>query len=73
MNDKQRDRTVNLNANPARGEKTTVEDAISRRLRDFYDSVAEEPIPDRFIDLLEKLDQAEQQSKTDRGETDDDA
>ena len=73
MTDKRKDTKLHLSAHPARGGKAAVEDAISRRLRDFYDSVADEPIPDRFLDLLEKLDQAEQQSKTDRGETDDDA
>jgi len=36
---------------------------ISRKLRDFYDNVREERIPDRFIDLLEKLDKAEKASK----------
>ena len=73
MTDKRKDTKLHLSAHPARGGKAAVEDAISRRLRDFYDSVAEEPIPDRFIDLLEKLDEAERQSKTDRGGTGDDA
>ena len=35
---------------------------ISQKLRDFYDNVREERIPDRFLDLLEKLDQAERKS-----------
>jgi hypothetical protein len=34
-------------------------DAVSRRLREYYDSVKEEAIPDRFLDLLEKLDSAD--------------
>lgn len=33
---------------------------ISRKLREYYDSVQEETIPDRFLDLLEKLDEAEE-------------
>ncbi|MCE6077836.1 hypothetical protein GOZ90_18045 [Agrobacterium vitis] len=33
---------------------------ISSKLRKFYDSVQEEGIPDRFMDLLERLDAAEQ-------------
>ena len=33
---------------------------ISQKLRDFYDNVREERIPDRFLDLLEQLDRAEQ-------------
>lgn len=32
---------------------------ISRKLREFYEGVQEESIPDRFLDLLEKLDEAE--------------
>jgi hypothetical protein len=32
---------------------------IGNRLRSFYAAVQEEAIPDRFLDLLEKLDQAE--------------
>lgn len=36
---------------------------ISRRLREFYDSVQEQEIPDRFLDLLEKLDQVEKATK----------
>jgi hypothetical protein len=36
---------------------------IPRRLREYYDSLQEEVIPDRFLDLLEKLDLAEQAAK----------
>lgn len=32
---------------------------ISKRLRALYDSVQAEPIPDRFLDLLEKLDEVD--------------
>ena len=73
MDDKRKDSKLHLSAHPARGGKAAVEDAISRRLRDFYDSVADEPIPDRFLDLLEKLDQAEKGSQPARGAHDDDA
>ncbi|MCC0038252.1 MAG: hypothetical protein H6893_04525 [Brucellaceae bacterium] len=73
MDDKRKDSKLHLSAHPARGGKAAVEDAISRRLRDFYDSVADEPIPDRFLDLLEKLDQAEKVARSDGGAHDDDA
>ena len=33
---------------------------IGIRLRSLYAAVQEEAIPDRFLDLLEKLDRAEQ-------------
>ncbi|MFJ6323986.1 MULTISPECIES: NepR family anti-sigma factor [unclassified Rhizobium] len=32
---------------------------IGNRLRSFYSAMQDEAIPDRFLDLLEKLDQAE--------------
>lgn len=38
---------------------------ISRKLRALYESVQEESIPDRFLDLLEKLDDVE---KSDTGD-----
>lgn len=34
-------------------------DAIASRLKHYYKSVEQEPIPDQLLDLLEKLDQAE--------------
>lgn len=37
--------------------------SISSKLREFYDAVQDEGIPDRFLDLLERLDQAEQNAK----------
>ena len=35
---------------------------IGSKLRALYSSIQDETIPDRFLDLLEKLDQAERQS-----------
>jgi predicted transcriptional regulator len=37
--------------------------SISRKLKEFYDAVQEEGIPDRFLDLLERLEQAENAHK----------
>jgi hypothetical protein len=34
--------------------------AVTRNLRVLYDSVCQEGIPDRFLDLLQRLDAAEQ-------------
>lgn len=39
-------------------------DTISRRLREYYDAVKEETIPDRFLDLLERLDEADRAHNT---------
>lgn len=36
---------------------------ITRKLRELYDAVQDEGIPDKFLDLLEKLDEAERRSK----------
>lgn len=36
--------------------KPPVYDMIGRRLREFYDDVAQQPVPDRFAELLSKLD-----------------
>lgn len=33
--------------------------AIGRELRRVYDSVAQEPVPDEFLDLLRKMDNPE--------------
>ncbi|MCX8996910.1 hypothetical protein NOF55_07310 [Rhizobiaceae bacterium BDR2-2] len=38
--------------------------SISRKLRDYYGAIQEERIPDRFLDLLERLDQAERKTRT---------
>lgn len=36
---------------------------IGAKLRAFYGAVQDQPIPDRFLDLLEKLDQVERAGK----------
>ena len=36
---------------------------IGAKLRAFYGAVQDQPIPHRFLDLLEKLDQVEQATK----------
>ena len=36
---------------------------IGAKLRAFYGAVQDQPIPDKFLDLLEKLDQVEQATK----------
>ncbi len=41
-----------------------VQSAIGKRLKAYYDDVASEPVPDRFLSLLDALDEAESASKT---------
>lgn len=57
---------MNLAAQPqeVRPGSTSPNASISRKLREFYDAVQEEGIPDRFLDLLERLDQAEKNAKS---------
>lgn len=38
--------------------KPEVSDLIAHRLRKYYDAVAAQPVPDRFLDLLSQLDAA---------------
>ena len=35
-----------------------VSDLIGQRLRKFYDGVSQQPVPDRFVALLEQLEKA---------------
>lgn len=37
-------------------------DHITQKLREFYDQVQDEAIPDKFLDLLERLDEAERKA-----------
>ena len=38
--------------------KPQVTDLIGQRLRNYYNEVADQPVPDRFLSLLDKLDEA---------------
>lgn len=33
-----------------------VHDIIALRLREYYDEIAKQPVPDRFVELLKRLD-----------------
>ena len=51
---------------PAPGGSTDLgsSSAIAKRLKAYYDDVASEPVPDRFLSLLDALDAAESASKS---------
>jgi len=49
-------------ARPPAQKADDVNARISSKLHQLYESVREEEIPDRFLDLLEKLDAAEKAS-----------
>ena len=59
--------------NVARGTSETAPDlgagsAIGKRLKAYYEDVASEPVPDRFLSLLDQLDAAEKKAKSGTGE-----
>ena len=41
-----------------------VYDLIGQRLRNFYDEVAQQPVPDRFVELLNQLEAKSSQKKS---------
>jgi len=55
----QRDRNVSKEQNPNREKARAIrarQRVIGRELRRIYDGVAQEPVPDEFLDLLRKMD-----------------
>jgi hypothetical protein len=65
--DKERNRPM-MDASRGRTGKTrgmdmSVERAIGSRLRAYYDEVAREPVPERFTELLKRLDAPESEKK----------
>ena len=43
--------------------KPEVSDLIGQRLRNYYNEVAQQPVPDRFMDLLNQLEAASSTKK----------
>jgi len=61
--EKEKGRPMNVESRGRAGEMRkkrstdgSVERAIGSRLRAYYDEVAREPVPERFVELLKKLD-----------------
>jgi hypothetical protein len=53
QNKKTEKKTEKMNQTPAQPE---IHDLIGQRLRSFYDEVAKQPVPDRFVELLNQLE-----------------
>jgi Anti-sigma factor NepR len=53
---KSKDQKDQMKASTASSAKPPVYDIIGRRLREFYDDVAHQPVPDRFAELLNQLE-----------------
>lgn len=47
-------------------DKPEVLDIISKRLRNYFDAVAMQPLPDRFVELLNELERKKPPGKRDR-------
>lgn len=56
--DQPKEAAVQPSAARAQGGELGTSSAIGRRLKAYYDDVASEPVPDRFLSLLDKLDAA---------------
>lgn len=52
-NNKTEKKIEKMNHAPAQPE---IYDLIGQRLRNYYDEVAKQPVPDRFMDLLNQLE-----------------
>jgi hypothetical protein len=52
---KLKEQSDKMNQSLARPE---VSELIGQRLRKFYDGISQQPVPDRFIDLLKQLEAA---------------
>ncbi len=52
-NKKTEKKTEKMNHPPGQPE---IHDLIGQRLRSFYDEVAQQPVPDRFVELLNQLE-----------------
>ena len=63
MKDKSKMNDMSVPPTRRTGEGLGANSDIGAKLRAFYGAVQDQPIPDKFLDLLEKLDQVEQSSK----------
>jgi hypothetical protein len=45
------------------GLKSGIQEKLGRKLKEVYADVVNEPVPDRFLDLLNQLEEAEQSDK----------
>jgi hypothetical protein len=52
-----------------RSDREILTEAITKKLKSYYDDIAERDIPDHFRDLLDKLDASEAVRKLDKSNT----
>ena len=41
-----------------------VQDAVSGKLKAYYDDIAHQEVPDRFVELLKRIDEASDKEKS---------
>jgi hypothetical protein len=58
-------KNANMNQSPAMPAKPRISDVIGSRLRTYYDEVARQPVPGRFLDLLDQLESKNRAKKAD--------
>jgi len=61
LTNKTEKKTEKMNHAPNQPE---IYDLIGQRLRNFYDEVAQQPVPDRFVELLNQLEAKSSQKKS---------
>jgi Anti-sigma factor NepR len=49
---------------PSHSEQIGMHDLLGNKLRDYYDQVAREPVPDRFVQLLKQLEAKGEQDQS---------
>lgn len=54
---------MTVDDSPGKKDDSVVSSAIGKQLKKLYDNVAEEPVPDRFTDLLKRLEEQENNTK----------
>jgi hypothetical protein len=54
-----------MTKHPVKTASPQVSQVIGDRLRNFYDELAKQPVPDRFLDLLDRLESKTPPKKSD--------
>jgi hypothetical protein len=59
-------------ASPARGLDSRSQEAIGRALKAHYDDLVQAPVPDKFMELLDRLEATERSAKSQSGDDESD-
>jgi hypothetical protein len=57
---------------PTRGLDTRSQEAIGRALKAHYDDLVQAPVPDKFMELLDRLEATERSAKSQSGDDESD-